>query len=71
MKQWDSGEAIYVFSGLLPNMKMIDGKTEIYGSDNKDNECEIEVVGVNESRFLDTVLFYSGSEDDHISLIAQ
>ncbi|CBK25258.2 uncharacterized protein [Blastocystis hominis] len=71
MKQRDSRETIHVSSRLLPNIQMVDGKAEIDLSDYKENGCEVEVVAVDEGRFLDTVLFYSGSEDDRVSLMVQ
>ena len=72
MKQRNSFETIRVFSRLLPNIQMVDGKAEIDLSDYyKENGCEIEVVGVDEGRFLDSVLFDSGSEDDRVSLMVQ
>ena len=96
MKQRTSRETIRVFSRLLPNIQMVDGKAEIDLSDYckvsrllpniqmvdgkaeidlsdycKENGCEIEVVGVDEGRFLDSVLFDSGSEDDRVSLMVQ
>ena len=71
MKQRDSRETIRLFSRLLPNIQMVDGKAEIDLSDYKENGCEVEVVAVDEGRFLDTVLFYSGSEDDRVSLMVQ
>ena len=71
MKQRNSRETIRVFSRLLPNIQMVDGKAEIDLSDCKENGCEIEVVAVDEGRFLDSVLFDSGSEDDRVSLMVQ
>ena len=71
IKQRDSRETIRVFSRLLPNIQMVDGKAEIDLSDYKENGCEVEVVAVDEGRFLDIVLFYSGSEDDRVSLMVQ
>ena len=76
MKQRNTRETIRVFSRLLPNIQMVDGKAEIDLSDyckenGKENGCEIEVVAVDEGRFLDSVLFDSGSEDDHVSLMVQ
>ena len=72
MKQRNSRETIRVFSRLLPNIQMVDGKAEIDLSDYcKENGCEIEVVGVDEGRFLGSVLFDSGSEDDRVSLMVQ
>ena len=72
MKQRNSRETIRVFSRLLPNIQMVDGKAEIDLSDYcKENGCEIEVVAVDEGRFLDSVLFDSGSEDDRVSLMVQ
>ena len=72
MKQRDSRETIRVFSRLLPNIQMVDGKAEIDLSDYcKENGCEIEVVGVDEGRFLDSVLVDFGSEDDCVSLMVQ
>ena len=72
MKQRNSREMIRVFSRLLPNIQMVDGKAEIDLSDYcKENGCEIEVVGVDEGCFLDSVLFDSGSEDDRVSLMVQ
>ena len=72
MKQRTSRETIRMFSRLLPNIQMVDGKAEIDLSDYcKENGCEIEVVGVDEGRFLDSVLFDSGSEDDRVSLMVQ
>ena len=42
-----------MFSRLLLNIQMVDGKAEIDLSDYcKENGCEIEVVGVDEGRFL-------------------
>ena len=72
MNQHNSRETIRVFSRLLPNIQMVDGKAEIDLSDYcKENGCEIEVVAVDEGRFLDSVLFDSGSEDDRVSLMVQ
>ena len=71
MKQRNARETIRVFSRLLPNIQMVDGIVEIDLSDYKENGCEIEVVGVDEGRFLDSVLFDSGSEDDRVSLMVQ
>ena len=72
MKQRDSRETIRVFSRLLPNIQMVDGIVEIDLSDYcKENGCEIEVVGVDEGRFLDSVLFDSGIEDGRVSLMVQ
>ena len=68
MKQRNTRETIRVFSRLLPNIQMVDGKAEIDLSDYcKENGCEIEVVGVDEG----SVLFDSGSEDDRVSLMVQ
>ena len=72
MKQRNSRETVRVFSRLLPNIQMVDGIAEIDLSDYcKENGCEIEVVAVDEGRFLDSVLFDSGSEDDRVSLMVQ
>ena len=69
MKQRNSRETIRVFSRLLPNIQMVDGKAELDLSDYyKENGCEIEV---DEGRFLDSVLFDSGIEDDRVSLMVQ
>ena len=71
MTQKDSRENIRVFSRLLANIQLINGKTEIDLSDYKEIGCEVEVVAVDEGRFLDSVLYYSGSEENRIPLLIQ
>lgn len=69
MKQTSSRENVRVFSRLLPNVPLVNGKAEIDLSEYKESGCEIEVVAVDEGGFLDNVVFYAGSEADRVPLM--